>query len=181
MPRLDLPPPAPGLELAQLLGTWYVLFSNRADWRSRTHPRVEFDPLTPSEDRARLQTTLRFRSADLLGRAKPRVTTAEAIAEPDDPPGLFSIRGHGLIRLSSSRFCVAIHDPERRWAVVWHGRSSLGHAPGVDVHTRDPSLPQAQVDTILAAIAEHPFLASRGAGLFATTQHWFPVEPYRLR
>ncbi len=82
--------------------------------------------------------------------------------------------------MSSSRLSVALLDPDDRWAVLWHGRSTLGSAAGIDIHTRDPSIPQARLDRILAAIAEHPFLAPRSAGLFATKQHWFPPEPYRL-
>ena len=177
MARIELPDPAAPLELERLLGPWYVLFSNRSDWRTRTHPQVEWELVDAGPPS--LQTTTRFRSGDLLGRAKPRATVTETVAESGDPLGWFSVRGGGLMR-SSHRISVAAADPNYRWLVVWNGGSSLGDAAGLDIYTRDPSLPQARLDQILDVIARHPFLGARAAGLFATTQHWFPIEPYRL-
>jgi hypothetical protein len=177
--RTELPDPATSLELERLLGVWYVLFSNRSDWRTRTHPRIEWDLLDPAGQGLRLQSTTRFRGADLLGRAKPRVSVTETVAEPDDPLGCFGVRGTGLLR-STSRMSIPLIDPDYRWLVIWNAGSSLADAAGIDVYTRDPSLPQVQLDRILAQITEHPFLRSRAAGLYATTQHWFPIDPYRL-
>src|SRR5690606_13266910 len=97
-------------------------------------------------------------------------------------------RGHGLARMHSGRFCFALVGPNYRWTVIWHGRTATGAAPGLDICTRDPSIPQAQLDLILAAIRGHAFLASaeppgrplRYAGLFATAQDYIPPAPYRL-
>lgn len=183
MTATELPDPADPLELSWLLGAWYVLFSNRGDWRGRTHPRVEHDLLSPDPfGRARMQVTLRFRSPDLLGRAKPRLAVATALADPVGPLGRFSVHGHGLARVSITRTSFAIVDPERRWAAAWHGRSSLGNPAGLDLYTRDPSISQARLDAMLAELRAHPFLGTdlRCDGLFATTQDWFPPEPYRL-
>ncbi|MFO7567964.1 MAG: hypothetical protein R6X02_35310 [Enhygromyxa sp.] len=181
MASSELPDPPARLELEWLLGAWYVLFSNRPDWRARTHPRIEHDLLeADSSGRARVQVSLRFRSPDLLGRAKHRLALATALADPDAPLGQFTVHGHGLARVSSSRLGFAIVEPKQRWAAVWHSRSSLGAAAGLDIYTRDPSVSQARLDAILAAIREHEFLGSRCGGLAATTQHWFPIEGYRL-
>lgn len=178
---MELPEPAAELELEWLLGAWYVLFSNRVEWRGRTHPRVDHEALEPEPSgRARVQIVQRFRSPDLLGRAKHRVAVATAVAEADGPLGRFLVHGQGLARLSSSRASFAIVEPQRRWAAVWHGRSSLGAAAGLDIYTRDPSIPQAQLDAMLAGVRAHSFLGPRCAGLFATTQDWIPPEPYRL-
>jgi hypothetical protein len=178
---LDFPDPAPKLELEWLLGAWYVLFSNRAELRGRTHARVEHDMLEPeSSGLARLQVTLRFRSPDLLGREKARLLVWSATAEPSAPAGRFVVHGQGLARVSSSRSCFPIIEPEQRWAVAWHGRSSLGGAAGLDIYSRDPSISQARLDAILAALRAHPFLRDHEGSLFATVQDWFPPEPYRL-
>lgn len=180
---MDLPDPAAKLELASLLGAWYVLFSNRAELRARSHPCVEYQPREPElGEPTRMLIALRFRSPDLLGRTKARLQVETATAEPGAPLGRFFVHGHGLARVSSSRLCFPIVEPERRWAAAWHGRSSLGAAAGLDIYSRDPSISQAQLDTILAAVRAHPFLrvADRSAGLFATTQDWFPPSPYRL-
>ena len=157
-----------------------MLFSNRAELRSRTHPRIEHDLLEPESGQARMQITLRFRSPDLLGREKGRLLISTATAEPGRARGCFVVHGQGLARVSSSRLCFPIVDPEQRWAVAWQGRSSLGGSAGLDIYSRDPSLPQARVDAILAAVRSHPFLRERSVGLFATLQDWFPPEPYRL-
>jgi hypothetical protein len=127
-----------------------------------------------------MQVTLRFRSSDLLGREKTRESFSTATAEPGQPVGRFVVHGQGLARVSVSRLCFAIVEPEQRWAAVWQGRSTLGGSAGLDIYSRDPSLPQARVDAILAALRSHPFLRERSVGLFATEQDWFPPEPYRL-
>jgi hypothetical protein len=171
--------PAPALELERLLGAWYLLFSNRSEWRSRAHARIEHLALAQVDGRPALRSTLRFSAVDLFGRAKHRVTPLLAVSEAE-LPGRFEIRGSALARLSHARYCVAAVDPGYRWALVWHDRTRLGHSPGLDIHTRAPALDPSELDRILAAIAEHPGLASRAAGLFATTQHWSPVSPYRL-
>jgi hypothetical protein len=178
---LELPDPAAKLELEHLLGAWYVLFSNRAELRARTHPRIEHDLLAPELGHARMQISLRFRSSDLLGREKARLLVSTATAELGVSVGRFVVHGQGLARVSSSRLCFPIVEHEQRWAVVWHGRSSLGGSAGVDVYCRDPSLPQARVDEIVAAVRAHAFLRERSEGLFATEQDWFPPELYRLR
>lgn len=173
---LELPEPDPKLELEWLLGAWYVLFSNRAELRERTHPRVELDRL----DAERMQVSLRFRTQDLLGREKARLLVSTAAAEPGGPVGRFLMHGHGLARMSVSRVCFAIVEPQQRWAAVWQGRSTLGNAAGLDLYSRDPSVTQAQLDAMLAAVRGHPFLRERNGGLFATVQDWFPPQPYGL-
>ena len=173
------PAPAPGIALERLLGAWYLLFSNRAEWRARAHPRLELGAAEPVEGRPTLRATFRYASADLLGRSKPRVASMLALTDPA-ALGRFEVRGSPLRRAGYPDFCVVALDPRDRWALVWHERSRLGHPPGLDLMSRDPSLTQAKLDAILAVAREHPFLATRTVGLVATTQHWFPVEPYRL-
>lgn len=181
MGALDLPDPDAKLELAWLLGAWYVLFSNRAELRTRTHAHVEIDRLQPGANKAeRMQISLRSRSLDLLGRERPRLQVSSAMAEPGAPLGRFVVHGHGLARVSVSRVCFAIVEPEQRWAAVWQGRSTLGSAAGLDLYSRDPSVTQARLDAMLAAVRAHPFLRERSGGLFATEQDWFPPAPYQL-
>ena len=119
MSALDLPEPATRIELEWLLGAWYVLFSNRAELRARTHPRIEHDLLEPEPGgAARMRVSLHFRSLDLLGREKARLLVSTATAEPDEPVGKFVVHGHGLARVIASRACFPIVDPEQRWAAV---------------------------------------------------------------
>src|SRR5690606_16571215 len=174
--------PAARLELEWLLGAWYVLFSNRSEWKvRRSHPRVEHQLLEPEPgERVRMLITTRFRSPDLLGREKHRLAVATAVAGPDEALGHFTAHGQGLARVSSSRVSFAIVEPERRWAAVWHGRSSLGAAAGLDISTRDPSIAQARLDLMLAELRAPPFLGTRCGGLFSITHDWFPPERYRL-
>jgi hypothetical protein len=184
----DLPEPAPNFELNRSLGAWYVLASNRPCFRARTHPRVDFEPLSPDEHgHARLSGALRFCSPDLLGRAQPRLELEVAVAE-GERPGQFRVGGRGLARLGARQFCFALLDPKSRWAAIWHARSKLGSAAGLDLCSRDPTLSQAKIDAILAEVYGHVFLASadrpgqplRCAGLVALPHHWIPPEPYRL-
>jgi hypothetical protein len=179
----ELPDPPLQLELAGLLGSWYVLFSNRSDWHARTHAQAEIEAFESAlGGPARLQITVRFRSPDLLGRTKTRLSVATALAEPGVPLGRFIAHGHGLARVSISRVCFPFVEPERRWAAAWHSRSSLGGGAGLDVYSRDPWIPQTRLDEILATVRAHPFFtdAARNEGLFAIAQDWIPPEPYRL-
>ncbi|PRP94722.1 hypothetical protein ENSA5_40450 [Enhygromyxa salina] len=181
-----LPEPAPGIETARLLGAWYVLITNDEFWRAHTHPRVDLDALAPdSEGRARIQHALRFRARDLLGRTTRELRVATDLAERD---GQFVSRGQGLRRVVVQRWSVPLVGPNYRWIVTWRARSKLGARPGLSVHTRDPSIPQALLDEILAQIRAHPFLSAaedprhgpRCARLFAPVQDWIPPQPYRL-
>lgn len=174
MRAVELPQPDARLELEWLLGAWYVLFSNRSQLRARPHPRVELEQVEPN----RVQLALFFRSHDLLGRERNGVSLATAA--PEGPTGCFLVHGHGFARANQHRLCFPIVEPQQRWAIAWHGRSRFGGGSGLDIYTRDPSITQAQLDAILAAVRAHPFLAERHAGLFATEQHWIPPEPYRL-
>jgi hypothetical protein len=179
----ELPDPLSQLELGGLLGVWYVLFSNRPDWQVRTHAQVEIEALESDLDElARLRIVQRFRSPDLLGRTKARLSVATALAEPGTPRGRYIVHGHGLARVSISRVSFPFVDPERRWAAAWHSRSSLGGAAGLDLYSRDPWIPQSRLDAILATVRAHPFFVSTAGtqGLFATVQDWIPPEPYRL-
>ena len=179
MASTELPDPAPELELARVLGPWYVLFtSRRSYYRERSHARVDYEALAPDpEGRARLQSSLRYRSPDLLGRSTARIAVGTAVAE--DQLGQFKLRGHALARLHSGRFCFTLVDPDGRWTAVWHSRTRLGAAAGLDICTRDPSIPQARLDAILAAVQAHRSLADAGP-LVAVTQHWIPPTPYQL-
>jgi hypothetical protein len=175
---LDLPEPAAGIEPARLLGAWYVLVSNDEFWRERTHPRVDYDALTPSPDgRARVLESRRFQAPDLLGRVRSRVVVT---TNSSDRPGQFDSRGVGSKWLLRRRSIVALTDPEYRWTVTWYARSNFGASPGLSVHTRDPWIPQVLLDDILARVRDHAFLASRCEGLFAPVQHWIPPQPYEL-
>lgn len=182
----DLPEPASGIETPRLMGAWYILITNYGFWRGRTHPRIEYDPLEPDADgRTRFRDSLRYRQRDLLGRPKQKVLVGVDVSER---PGQFTWRGDGLLRVIKSRWCVPIVDPDYRWAVTWFARSNVGTAAGLDIYTRDPSIPQALLDDILAKMRAHPFLGRpdrpgqprRCDGLFATVQDWIPPEPYRL-
>jgi hypothetical protein len=182
----DLPEPAPDIELSRLMGAWYILITNYGFWRARTHPRIEYDPLEPDvAGRPRFRDSLRYRQSDLLGRVRRKLLVGVDVAERE---GQFVWRGEGLMRLIKSRWCVPLVDPNDRWAVTWFARSNVGTAAGLDIYTRDPSIPQALLDEILAQIRAHPFLgvpdrpgqARRCDGLFATVQDWIPPEPYRL-
>lgn len=167
------PTPAPTLEPERMLGAWYVLVSNQEFWRKRTHPRIEHDPL----DEQCQRSSIRFRQADLLGRAQRRaIHGVDTCAEP----GVYRWRGHGILRLVECRWCVPIVDPEYRWAVAWFGPVAFGLGPGLAIHTRDPCVPQALLDEVLALVRSHPFLGSRCQDLYAPVQDWFPPEPYRL-
>jgi hypothetical protein len=182
----DLPEPAVGIEQSRLLGAWYVLITNYGFWRERTHPQLEYTPLSPDAyGRARFLDSLRYRQADMLGRVQRKLLVGIDVAERE---GQFTWRGKGPLWLIKSRWCVPLIDPNYRWMVTFFARSNVGTAPGLDICTRDPSIPQATLDEILAAIREHPFLGVPGQpgkprrcdGLFAAVQDWVPPAPYRL-
>jgi hypothetical protein len=186
MAPTDLPEPAAGVEPARLMGAWYILITNYGFWRERTHPRIEYSPLEPDVDgRACFLDSLRYRQADMLGRVQRKLLVGTDVAERQ---GQFAWRGKGLLWLIKSRWCVPLIDPDGRWLVTYFARSNVGTAPGLDIYTRDPSISQATLDEVLAAIREHPFLGDsdrpgrprRCEGLFATVQDWVPPSPYRL-
>jgi hypothetical protein len=182
----DLPEPAAGFEPSRLMGSWYILVTNYALWRERTHPHVEYSPLPPDTDgRARFLDSLRYRQGDLLGRVQRRLLEGIDVVERE---GQFVWRGKGAMWVFKNRWCVPLMDPGQRWVVTYIARSNVGSSPGIDICTRDPTISQATLDQILAAIREHPFLGSsdrpgqprRCDGLFATVQDWVPPSPYRL-
>jgi hypothetical protein len=186
MAPTDLPEPAPGIEHSRLLGSWYVLITNYGFWRERTHPHIEYSPLSPDANgRARMLDSLRYRQADMLGRVQRKLLVGIDVAERE---GQFQWRGQGMLWVIKSRWCVPLVDPNYRWIVNYFARSNVGNAPGLDILTRDPSISQATLDGILGAIREHPFLSAadrpgrprRCDGLFATVQDWIPPSPYRL-
>ena len=179
---VELPAPAAKLELERLLGAWYVLISNQGFWRARTHPRIEHDRPAPGS-RGELRSSMRFRQPDLLGRVQRKVIYGGDVIAED---GAYVWRGEGLLRVVECRWCVPLIDPEGRWVVAWFGRTNLGRGGGLGIHTRDPSIPQAMLDEILAQVRAHPFLAEvvdgqrRCDGLYATVQDWIPPQPYEL-
>jgi hypothetical protein len=186
MAAIDLPEPALAIEPSRLMGAWYLLITNVAFWRERTHPQVEYVQLPPEADgRVRFSDTLRYRQGDLLGREQRRSMEGIDVAER---AGQFAWRGKGAWWVIKTRWCVPVVDPNYRWAVAYFARSNVGTAPGLDIFTRDPSISQATLDAILSAIREHPFLGvaeqpgrpRRCDGLFATKQDWVPPSPYRL-
>lgn len=170
---MELPSPSPALALERLRGAWYVIASDRSPWRLRTHPRLDLEPL----EHGRLATSTSYCELDWVGREHARVH--HAVACPiADRVGQFEIQG--LPWLRRERFCVAAVEPDHRWAVLWFAGLALGSPTGLDVLSRDPWIPQARLDAIVAAIAEHPRLAAHRAGLHATTHHWIAPEPYRF-
>ncbi|PRQ01126.1 hypothetical protein [Enhygromyxa salina] len=175
---MDVPDPAADIDPRRLVGAWYVLVSNYGFWRGSTHPRIDYDLLTPGEDgRARLLESRRFRAPDLLGRARARLVVQACRA--GRPGELFS-RGTGLRWGSRHRSIVVLADSGYRWTVVWYTRSNFGASQGLSIHTRDPWISQALLDRILARVRAHPFSSVRCEGLVAPEQHWVPPEPYRL-
>jgi hypothetical protein len=186
MAPTDLPEPATGIEQSRLMGAWYILITNYGLWRDRTHPHIEYSPISPGSDgRARFLDSLRYRQADMLGRVQRKLLVGVDVAERD---GQFAWRGKGALWVIKSRWCVPLVDQNYRWAVTYFARSNVGTAAGLDIYTRDPSISQATLDEILAGIREHPFLGvsdrpgrpRRCEGLFATVQDWIPPSPYRL-
>lgn len=186
MAPTDLPEPAASIESSRLMGAWYILVTNYGFWRERTHPQIEYTPLSPDADgRARFLDSLRYRQGDLLGRVQRKLLAGTDVAERE---GQYTWRGKGALWVIKSRWCVPLVDANYRWAVTYFARSNVGTAPGLDIYTRDPSISQANLDEILAAIREHPFLGAsdrpgrprRCEGLFATVQDWVPPSPYRL-
>ena len=179
-----LPGSAPDLDRSRLLGSWYVLVTNHGFWKARTHPRIEHDALATGGSQ-RVRSSLRFRQIDMLGREQQRVISG---VEAIDEQGVRTWRGEGVLRLVECRWSVPIVDPDHRWVVAWFDRTNLGMAAGLAIHTKDPWLPAATVDTIVAKVEAHPFLGGvdargrrRCEGLRATKQHWVPPEPYRLK
>jgi hypothetical protein len=175
---LDLPEPAADLDPLWLQGAWYVLVSNDEFWRERTHPRVDCDALTPAPDgRARMLESRRFRARDWLGRVRSRVVVSTNVSER---PGDFCSRGVGSRWLLRRRSIVALIGSKHDWTVIWSARSNFGAPPGLSIHTRDPWIPQALLDDILARVRAHSFLGRRCEGLFAPVQDWIPPRPYDL-
>ena len=180
------PEAAPDLDPLRLMGAWYVLVTNDGFWRTRTHPRIDRAPLERVPDGVpRARHSLRFRQPNLLGRVQRKHLLGTDHA---GPPGHFVWRGQGMRRLSARCWCVPIVDADYRWAIAWCARSSLGAPAGLGVYTRDPTIPQALLDDILARVRAHPFLGSperegrprRCDRLFATVQDWIPPRPYQL-
>lgn len=186
MASTDLPESAANFQQSRLMGSWYLLVTNHGFWRQRTHPHIEYSPLEPDPDgHSRFLDSVRFRQSDFLGRAQRRSIVGVDVAERD---GQFVWRGKGALWVFKSRWCVPLIDPDHRWVVSYIGRSNVGTPPGLDICTRDPTISQATLDRILAAIREHSFLGApdrpgqprRCEGLFATVQDWVPPTPYRL-
>ena len=184
---MNLPESAPGVESERLLGAWYVLATNHGFWRGRTHARVEYDALSSQpgaggKGSLHVRETRRFRRPDLLGRPQRRFVVGTGVA---DQPGQFRWRGQGLRRVLEQGSSAVIVDPDYRWVVVWRDG---GGTAGLGIHTRDPWIPNTQLDAILDAIRGHPFLgaADRRGGprrcdqLFAPPQDWIPPQAYTL-
>jgi len=174
----ELPASAARLERERLLGSWYVLVTNHVFWRSRAHPRVEHEALaTEGGVPTRVRSSLRFRQVDLLGREQRKVITG---VDTIDEHGVHTWRGEGVLRLVECRWSVPLVDPDHRWVVAWFDRTTLGIGGGLALHCKDPWLPAATIDEIVAEVRADPFLGPRSVGLRATKQDWFPPEPYRL-
>lgn len=177
----DLPEPAPDFDLPAFMGAWYILVTNYGFWRERTHPRIEYAPLSTSEPEA-FSDQLRFRQLGLLGRRAKLLAGTDRVVRP----GEFIWRGAGLLGFVRSRWCVPLIDPAGQWAITYFARSNIGTAPGMDVYTRAPSISQPTLDEVLDQVRAHPFLGGeeggrrRCEGLFATVQDWRPPKPYRL-
>jgi hypothetical protein len=176
----ERPSPVPALDLPRFHGGWFIVVTNYAYWRARTHPHVEYAPLPPDGDRPRFSDTLRFSRATLIGGRRTATLAGVDTQDRADTPGCFVWRGNGLLAFIRSRWSVVILDDDYRWAVTWFERSNIGTAPGMDVYAREPVLDPSLCEDIVARIRAHPFLGSRSDGLFATEQSYRPVRPYAL-
>ncbi|MCA9683635.1 MAG: hypothetical protein KC457_15650, partial [Myxococcales bacterium] len=174
---IPLPSSVPTFAPASLTGAWYLLFTSDAVWRRRTHPRMEYAEAVVGEDgRERLDGELRFRQQGMTGVQRKLLPSIDE----HEGQGVLRRRRQGLLPGGSRRWSVPAVDPGGRWFVAYQVRLGFGERAELDVFTRDPSIPQARLDEILAGIQAAPLAAARAPQLYATVQDWVPPRPYRL-
>ncbi len=156
-----VPRPAEAIVPAELAGTWYVLETTFPMWLEgkKTDPSFTYRPIEGDEGR-RLDDLVSYRDE----------------GEPDSIAGVdtqdaadsshFTWHGKGLLFLFKSDWYVVLRAPDRSWAVIYFS-STVATPEGVDIIARTPSLPEATLSQIRAAILGDPTLREKASGLRA--------------
>lgn len=156
--------------ITQILGAWYVLATDDPFWRTNTHPRIDLVPIAGEAEHCREE--LRFRRDGLLGPARKLMVNTHA----RESSGRFRRLGSGL-RRGGETWTILARGPERLWLVTARDRGRRGDRSTLEILSRDPWIPQARLDAILAALVAHPSRPST-AKLYAPKQDWRPPQPY---
>jgi hypothetical protein len=159
--RPPVPRPPEAVIPAELAGTWYVLESTFPMWLEgqKTDPSFTYRPIEGDAER-RLDDLVRYRND-----GEPDSIAGVDTQDPGDSSH-FTWRGKGLLFLFKSDWYVVLRAPDRSWAVIYFS-STVATPEGVDIIARTPSLPEATLAQIRAAILGDPTLREKASGLRA--------------
>jgi len=156
-----VPRPAEAIVPEELAGTWYVLESTFPMWLegTKTDPSFTYRPIEGDEKR-RLDDLVSYRND-----GEPDSIAGVDTPDPGDSSH-FTWRGKGLLVFFTSDWYFVLRAPDRSWAVIYFS-STVATPEGVDIIARTPSLPEATLAQIRAAILGDPTLREKAVGLRA--------------
>jgi hypothetical protein len=141
--------------LTFLTGTWFICFSNFPMWTkgNKHNPTFHYEIMTNQKNNLVLSDEVRY-----LKKGKEKSIKGYDTPSKDDP-ATFVWRGKGILKVLSSKWKVALKDEQAgRWAVIYFSKT-LFTPEGVDIISRETSLPKETWDMIRLKMSTDPILA----------------------
>ncbi|KAI0066243.1 hypothetical protein BV25DRAFT_1520346 [Artomyces pyxidatus] len=128
----------PGLEIKDMMGTWYVTHSTLPLWKNKKDVTISYTPVDAPSTSSPLQfdDVVEYRAQSSPASAKrSRVVGVDTLdtASRDAAPTRFKWRGKGLLMIASSRWQLLGYGPS--WAVTYFEKTLFTPA-GLDIYAR---------------------------------------------
>lgn len=137
-----------------LTGTWFICFSNFPMWTAgdKTNPTFNYKIIQENNK------TVLSDEVHYLKKGKEKTIKGIDTKSTSDA-NTFIWRGTGLLKLVTSTWKVALKDEENgQWAVIFFSKT-LFTPEGVDIISKNPSLPAATWEKIKLKMSVDPLLA----------------------
>ncbi|MBC7488641.1 MAG: hypothetical protein H7282_18025 [Cytophagaceae bacterium] len=138
-----------------LTGTWFICFSNFPMWTKgdKQSPSFHYEIVSQSKDKSVLSDEVSY----IQNEKKKFIKGYDTQSRSD--VNAFVWRGKGLLKLLSSNWRVALRDEQNgQWAVICFSKT-LFTPEGVDIISRETSLPKATWELIKVKMSTDPLLA----------------------
>jgi len=141
--------------LTFLTGTWFICFSNFPMWTKgdKHQPTFHYEIVSRSKDKSVLSDEVSY-----IKKGKKKFIKGYDTQSHSDANS-FVWRGKGFLKLLSSNWRVALRDEQNgQWAVIYFSKT-LFTPEGVDIISREASLPKETWDAIRDRMSTDPLLA----------------------
>lgn len=141
--------------LTFLTGTWFICFSNFPMWTKgdKHNPAFHYEIVSQSKGKSVLSDEVSYIKNDKKKYIRGYDT------QSDSDANAFVWKGKGLLKVLRSNWRVALRDEQNgQWAVIYFSKT-LFTPEGVDIISREPSLPKETWELIQVKMSGDPVLA----------------------